>query len=68
VAIADVFDALGSDRCYKPKWELSQVVEFMREQRGKKFDPELIDLFLDNLALFVEIRRRFPDQETPQAV
>lgn len=67
VAIADVFDALCSDRCYKPRWELSRVVEFMKEQRGKKFDPTLIDLFLDNLALFVEIRRRFPDQEPSQA-
>jgi len=62
VALVDVFDALGSDRCYKAPWELNRVIRYLREQRGKKFDPELLDLFIDNLQRFREIRNRFPDR------
>jgi putative nucleotidyltransferase with HDIG domain len=61
VALADVFDALASDRCYKNAWELNRVIDHLRRERGEKFDPELVDLFLDNLHRFTEIRKRFPD-------
>jgi len=60
-AIADVFDALGSDRVYKKGWEMDRIVEFFKEQKGKHFDPELVDLFLDNLDKFLKIRERFKD-------
>ena len=58
VAIADVFDALSMDRIYKKRWPLEDVIAFMKEQRGKKFDPVLIDLFLENLDLFLEVREK----------
>ncbi len=61
VAIADVFDALSMDRVYKKKWPLEEVIAFMKEQRGKKFDPRLIDLFLENLDLFLEVREKQKD-------
>jgi PAS domain S-box-containing protein len=60
-AIADVFDALGSDRVYKKAWELERILELFKEQRGKHFDPELIDLFLNNLDKFLKIRDKFKD-------
>ncbi len=60
-AIADVFDALGSDRVYKKGWELERIVELFKEQRGKHFDPELVDLFLNNLDKFLRIREKFKD-------
>lgn len=53
VAIADVFDALGNDRCYKKAWELPKILEFFREQRGRHFDPRLTEIFLQNIDLFV---------------
>jgi len=62
-AIADVFDALGSDRVYKKAWEIERIVELFKEQRGKHFDPELVDLFLSNLDKFLVIRERFKDIE-----
>ncbi len=49
VAIADVFDALTSDRVYRKAFPLDQAVEMMREQRGLHFDPVLLDAFLEVL-------------------
>lgn len=59
VAIADVFDALGHERCYKPAWEMDKILHLLRDQRGKHFDPELIDLFFVNLDQFFAIRERY---------
>ncbi|WP_456402021.1 response regulator [Hydrogenimonas sp.] len=56
VAIADVFDALSVDRVYKKGWPIEEIIEYMREERGKRFDPRLIDLFLENLDLFLQVR------------
>lgn len=60
-AIADVFDALGSDRVYKEAWELERILEFFKEQSGKHFDPILMDIFLSNLDEFLKIRDTFRD-------
>jgi putative two-component system response regulator len=46
VAIADVFDALTSERTYKPAFEVDHSVAIMTEERGKHFDPALLDVFL----------------------
>lgn len=60
-AVADVFDALGSERVYKKAWELDKILALFKEERGKHFDPKLIDLFLNNLDNFLTIRDRFKD-------
>ena len=60
-AIADVFDALGSDRCYKKAWELDKILDLFKEQKGKHFDPNLVDLFFANLDKFVEIKDKYVD-------
>ncbi|MEA1956139.1 MAG: HD domain-containing protein [Campylobacterota bacterium] len=57
-AIADVFDALGSDRIYKRAWPLEKILKLFKEERGKHFDPLLIDLFLNNLDDFIETKER----------
>lgn len=49
VAVADVYDALMSQRAYKPAWEEDMVVAEMRRLRGVKFDPGILDLFIDRL-------------------
>lgn len=60
-AIADVFDALGSDRCYKKAWPLDKIMTLFEDEKGKHFDPKLIDLLVDNLDRFLEIRDKFKD-------
>ena len=49
VAIADVFDALTSDRVYRKAFAVEEAVAMMREERGKHFDPVLLDAFLEVL-------------------
>lgn len=60
-AVADVFDALGSDRCYKKAWEMDAILDLFRQQRGLHFDPKLVDLFLSNLSAFLYIRDQYRD-------
>lgn len=61
VAIADVFDALGADRVYKKAWELDEILKFFEEQKGKHFDPKLMNIFLENLNEFLEIKEKYRD-------
>lgn len=60
--LADVFDALSSKRVYKDSWELSQVVEWIGEQRGEHFDPAVVDAFMSTLDEFIAVMRRYPAQ------
>ena len=60
-AIADVFDALTSDRVYRPAMSIDNALTTMRAERGSKFDPQLIDLFLESIDEFIEIRQSHPD-------
>jgi response regulator RpfG family c-di-GMP phosphodiesterase len=60
-AIADVFDALGSDRCYKKAWELDKITQLFKDEKGKHFDPDLVDLFFANLPEFLKIRDELKD-------
>ena len=60
-AVADVFDALGSERVYKKAWELEKIIELFKDERGKHFDPKLVELFLSNLDAFLTIRDKFKD-------
>jgi response regulator RpfG family c-di-GMP phosphodiesterase len=68
VGIADVFDALGAKRVYKPAWELERILEYFRDKRGKQFDPELIDVFFANLEEILSIRDAFPELEEVEHV
>ena len=60
-AIADIFDALGSDRCYKKAWPLEKINELLLREKGKHFDPILIDLFMENQEEFLAIRDKYSD-------
>jgi len=60
-AIADVFDALGSDRVYKKAWELERILNLFKEERGQHFDPLIVDTFMDNLAQILHIRDQYQD-------
>ncbi|MFD0672157.1 DUF3369 domain-containing protein [Cohnella sp. GCM10027633] len=60
-AIADVFDALGSDRVYKKAWPLEQILDYFKEESGRHFDPTLVDIFFENLEGMLEIREQYAD-------
>lgn len=60
-AIADVFDALSSERVYKKAWSLEKIYEYFNDEKGKYFDPELIDVFFNNLDEFLAIRDKYKD-------
>ena len=60
-AVADVFDALGSHRVYKPAWDDDKIFKLFKEEKGKHFDPKLIDVFFENLDLLLKIRDKFSD-------
>ncbi len=62
VALADVFDALSSRRCYKEAWQEDEVVKTIAEEAGKQFDPELVAIFLENIDSFQQIQKRYPDE------
>ncbi len=60
-ALADVFDALGSHRYYKKAWEDDRIIDLLISEKGKHFDPVLVDLFMDNLDLFLKTRNKYVD-------
>ncbi len=60
-ALADVFDALGSNRVYKKAWDDEKIFKLFKEEKGKHFDPKLIDIFFDNLDQFLKIRDSLQD-------
>jgi len=62
-AIADVFDALGSERVYKKAWPLEEILDFFEKEKGKHFDPYLIELFLNNLEHFLAAKENIDRDE-----
>jgi putative nucleotidyltransferase with HDIG domain len=59
--LADVYDALGSKRCYKPAWTIEEIRAYILEQNGVKFEPRLVELLFDNWERVQAIRAKFPD-------
>ena len=60
VALADVFDALYSSRVYKKAWEIESIIKLINEERGQHFDPQLVDVFLENINEFIAICNQYP--------
>jgi response regulator RpfG family c-di-GMP phosphodiesterase len=60
-AIADVFDALSNDRCYKKAWPIEKVLELFSAERGRQFDPSLVDLLFEKLDLIKNIQLEYKD-------
>jgi len=61
VALADVFDALTSVRPYKEAWSVEKAVDFIKSQKSIHFDPDLVDLFVQQLDKILEIKERWKD-------
>jgi putative two-component system response regulator len=49
-AVVDVWDALTSDRPYRPAWTGEQALSYIKEESGKHFDPQVVELFLNHVA------------------
>ncbi len=62
VAIADVFDALVSERVYKEAWEWSKVLSIIQEGAGSQFDPELVEIFFSRLDVIRSIHARYAEE------
>lgn len=60
-AIADVFDALASDRVYKKAWELDRILNLFKEERGRHFDPDVVDAFFERLPAILKTRDKYAD-------
>lgn len=58
-ALADVFDALTQDRCYKEAWTLEKTVDYIKNESGKKFEPKLVEIFLDSIDEFEKIKQEY---------
>ena len=66
VAIADVFDALVSERPYKKAWTVDDAQNLINEQSGKHFEPKIVDVFNKTLPQSIEIRNRYQDEDEEQ--
>lgn len=65
-AIADVFDALSSKRCYKDPWPLEKTLKEIRSLSGIQFDPRLIEIFEEFLPVLLGIQRTHADIAVPE--
>ncbi len=63
VALADVFDALASKRVYKEAMDIEECKKFLIQEKGKHFDPKLVDIFIELLPEVLKIRDLYMDEE-----
>ena len=61
-AVADVFDALSSKRCYKDPLPIDECVDIMKREREKHFDPVVLDAFLSKMDEVVEVVTSLSDE------
>ncbi|MGM0509127.1 MAG: HD domain-containing phosphohydrolase [Fusobacteriota bacterium] len=59
VAISDVFDALTTERIYKPAFSEEKAIRIIIESSGSHFDPELVDIFLNNIDTILDLKERY---------
>ncbi|MEQ3638604.1 MAG: DUF3369 domain-containing protein [Alteromonas sp.] len=60
--LIDVFDALLNERPYKPAWSVEKVVNTLKEESGRHFEPTLVTCFLNNLPAFLAIQTQYPNK------
>lgn len=63
VALADVFDALTSKRPYKEAWSVEETMDYIKEQSGKHFQPELVNLLCENLDKIIKVKDQWKDED-----
>ena len=68
VSVADAYDALTSERPYKTKWPIKKALDYLHQQRGKKFDPHCLDAFISQLDRISNIQFMLGDKADDVAV
>lgn len=66
--VADVYDALCSERPYKPKFPIKKCLEIMLSERGTRFDPIVLDAFFERIEEIERIRRAYDDSHKVQMI
>ncbi len=66
VAVADVFDALTSERPYKKAWSVEDASQMLKEGSGRHFDPDCVTAFFKDFEQVMAIKNRFVDEEVPR--
>ena len=61
VAVADVFDALVNKRCYKGAWTIDDAMQYLQQQSGQQFDPQVIEGFMRRRTEIILIQERYVD-------
>lgn len=64
MTLADVYDALRSKRCYKEAFSHEQSYAIIVKERGKQFDPDIVDIFIKKEQTFSEISNMLADDPT----
>lgn len=67
-ALSDVFDALTSERPYKPAWSLAETLSYIEAQSGKHFDPRLTPLLKQTLPEILAIKAEYADQPEAEKI
>lgn len=67
VSVADAYDALTSERPYKPRWTMQKTIDYLNEQRGKFFDPRCLDAFFAELDRVSRIQHMLGDRQEAAA-
>ena len=60
--LSDVFDALTSKRCYKEAWSYERALDLIKEEKEKHFDPDLADIFINNIDNMIRIKENHKDE------
>jgi putative two-component system response regulator len=66
VALADVFDALSMKRPYKEPWPVEKILEYIRQNSGSHFDPEIVAVFEEILPKLLDIHHQWTEKENAQ--
>jgi len=67
VSVADAYDALTSERPYKPRWSMHRAIDYLHEQRGRFFDPDCLDAFFAELDRVTRIQHMLGDRQEAAA-
>jgi response regulator RpfG family c-di-GMP phosphodiesterase len=60
-AVADVFDALSHNRVYRKAWDVDQILTLFRAEQGIHFDPDIVDVLLENIEDFLSVKDSYPE-------
>ena len=66
MAVADVYDALAAKRIYKEPWDIGRILDYFRQEKGKHFDPDLVDIVLERFQELEAIRMEYADADMNQ--